>query len=295
MVPEDHLLAALSPLWRKRFVAALRFMDQHIHQSSFPTWDEVAKAAAVSPYHFHRMFRAVFSEPPAQYLRRHRLRIVLDSLVDHPELSVTTIAHQAGFSSSQALAKALKRDLGCSAQEIRRLREKGGLEKIEKLFLKLGHPGEGEESVEQKLAEQLSFTLHNYPKRYIQVIEADLKTSEEVIDIAYELSRKHKVDLAWYFRLSDYQKPLAEQSVSVGYYLEEEKEGCLIVPDGSYLEVRCAFSSETGYIAAWDALYRKALEADAELPEDSYCTETIHGPIKLLDTSLQMSLGLQVI
>jgi transcriptional regulator GlxA family with amidase domain len=117
LVPKLHLMQKLSPSWRKRFDEALAL----IHDEKELTWQEVADQCAISSYHFLRIFRLVFNETPRHYKARIRLQSAVILLIDNDELSMTEIAHDEGYSSSQFLAKALKRELGYSAKEIRKM------------------------------------------------------------------------------------------------------------------------------------------------------------------------------
>ena len=56
---------------------------------------DVAQAANLSPFHFHRSFARVFRETPHQYLTRHRLEMAA-RLLRSTELSVTAVGLEAG-------------------------------------------------------------------------------------------------------------------------------------------------------------------------------------------------------
>ncbi|GAK84292.1 transcriptional regulator AraC family [Vibrio ponticus] len=85
------------------------------------TWQQVAEQSSISRYHFHRQFSELFNETPGQYLSRVRLQIALNLLLNDAPWSVMEIAHYCGFSSSQALGKALKRELGVTAKQVRKM------------------------------------------------------------------------------------------------------------------------------------------------------------------------------
>lgn len=106
LVPEVALLQPLPEHWQKRFADALTLMHQDWQQPR--SWQEIANASAISPSHFHRQFTELFHETPGQYLARLRLQHAVNLLMSQEQHSVTDVAHACGFSSSQALAKALK-------------------------------------------------------------------------------------------------------------------------------------------------------------------------------------------
>ena len=89
-----------------------------------PSVDELADAAAFSPFHFQRIYRVLSGESVAETVQRLTLAHALER-VEGGE-TVTTAAHAAGFSSSQNFAKAVRRETGASVSE---LRERGQLER----------------------------------------------------------------------------------------------------------------------------------------------------------------------
>jgi AraC family transcriptional regulator len=107
--------------------AEARYLDRidrvveslNAHLQATPTLEDLSKVAGVSPFHFHRLYRAITGETPAGTLRRLRLARAAGMLKDTRK-SVTEIAFDNGFESSQAFAKALRRETGCSASELRR-------------------------------------------------------------------------------------------------------------------------------------------------------------------------------
>lgn len=69
-----------------------------------PSLDDLADAAGLSRFYFHKIFRAVAGMTPKAYLDAHRARIVRDGL--HAGTSVTSAYHDAGFSSSRFYERA---------------------------------------------------------------------------------------------------------------------------------------------------------------------------------------------
>jgi AraC-like DNA-binding protein len=83
------------------------------------TIDEVAREAAMSPFHFIRRFSAVFGDTPHQVrikARLDRARIMLVS----GERSVTEICMEVGFSSHGSFSTLFARRVGVSPSEYRR-------------------------------------------------------------------------------------------------------------------------------------------------------------------------------
>lgn len=116
-----------------RINRVLDYMEKHLDEEL--TLEKLSEVAHFSPYHFHRIFRAMMEEPLGRYIQRLRLNRAAVWLCSRPEKSITTIAHDSGFSSSSSFAHAFKSAFGVSA---RQFREQGRAEerKIEQLLRK---------------------------------------------------------------------------------------------------------------------------------------------------------------
>lgn len=71
----------------------------------------LAEVACLSPYHFHRMYRAVQGETVTDTVRRLRLHRAATELITG-ELPVPRIARRAGYSSQEAFTRAFKTAYG---------------------------------------------------------------------------------------------------------------------------------------------------------------------------------------
>jgi AraC family transcriptional regulator len=86
---------------------------------------QMAELAHYSPSHFTRVFEQVFSETPYQYVLDTRMRKA-EQLLRRPQLAITEIADQLGFSSGATFARVFKSYFGESATAARsRLTECG--------------------------------------------------------------------------------------------------------------------------------------------------------------------------
>ncbi|GAA2810918.1 hypothetical protein GCM10010441_39460 [Kitasatospora paracochleata] len=83
------------------------------------TVDELAAEVRLSPAHFAELFRAEIGEPPARYrtrLRTERARLLLAET----DLTITAIAMDLGYSSSQHFATAFRRETDETPSRYRR-------------------------------------------------------------------------------------------------------------------------------------------------------------------------------
>jgi AraC family transcriptional regulator len=74
--------------------------------------EEVAERAFFSPFHFHRVFKAVVGETVADFVKRLRLERALHMLSHGPRHSLTEIALACGFASSSDFSRSFKRRYG---------------------------------------------------------------------------------------------------------------------------------------------------------------------------------------
>jgi AraC family transcriptional regulator len=74
--------------------------------------DEVADAACFSPFHFHRIFKALLGETLSQFVKRQRLERALYLMSHAPRRSLTDVALGCGFSSSSDFSRSFKQHYG---------------------------------------------------------------------------------------------------------------------------------------------------------------------------------------
>lgn len=80
----------------------------------------MAEIAGFSPFHFHRMFSAVYQETPHEMLNRLRLEKAANLLIKNPRFSLTEIAFNCGFSSSSVFSRSFKQTYRVSPSTYRK-------------------------------------------------------------------------------------------------------------------------------------------------------------------------------
>lgn len=83
---------------------------------------DMATAACLSPYHFHRTFTRAFGETPHRYLTRHRLQRAA-RLLTRTELSVTEVCLSTGFESLTSFSDLFRRRYGVSPGKFSKIQE----------------------------------------------------------------------------------------------------------------------------------------------------------------------------
>ncbi|MFQ1780272.1 AraC family transcriptional regulator [Aeromonas veronii] len=108
--------------YRKPVFKAMDYISHHLDDN--PGLDEVAAVAAISTFHFHRIFKTMVGETIAGFTRRLRMERAARRLLASPQSDITTLALAAGFSSSQNFAKAFRLHFAMSPSEYRQ--QQGG-------------------------------------------------------------------------------------------------------------------------------------------------------------------------
>ena len=89
---------------RARVDAAVRLIAANLHRPL--ALAEVAAAAHLSEFHFHRLFSAVMGETVGRFVTRQRLELAALRLAYEPHKSVSEIGVASGYSSPSNFAKA---------------------------------------------------------------------------------------------------------------------------------------------------------------------------------------------
>jgi AraC family transcriptional regulator len=102
--------------WRRRFERAASLLSGRLDDP--PSLAELASAAAISPFHFHRIWRALTRETVGQTILRLRME-ASQELLRVKDASVTETATAIGFGTPQSFARAFRRHTGLTPSEHR--------------------------------------------------------------------------------------------------------------------------------------------------------------------------------
>jgi len=84
--------------------------------------DALAKLAAFSPFHFHRIFKSVTGEAVNQFVGRIRVERAATILRSDPNMAVLDAALAAGYKSASGFSRAFKKQFGLSPRQWDRTR-----------------------------------------------------------------------------------------------------------------------------------------------------------------------------
>ena len=103
-------------IYKKRILRVLMYIQKNLDRQM--SLEELSAKAHFSPYHFHRIFRAVVNEPLKEHIRRLRLERAAMNL-KHTDRQVIEIAFEAGYQTHESFARAFRTTMGCSPSEYR--------------------------------------------------------------------------------------------------------------------------------------------------------------------------------
>lgn len=140
------------------YQARLRPAIRALEQDPELSLTEVAALACLSCYHFHRVFTAVTGESPGEMQRRLRLERAAVAL-RYGKTPVTSVALAAGFASSQAFAKAFRKQFAMTPGEVRSHPERLPNSKIGHGDRKDGHASSLPSGHDERLSNERSFRM----------------------------------------------------------------------------------------------------------------------------------------
>ena len=98
----------MKPTSRLRYADKIDRVIAHLEQAEDADLDQLASVAALSPHHFHRIYRLMTGENVAETVQRVRLGRSVPELQDE-SVTITAAAGASGFSTSQSFARAFPR------------------------------------------------------------------------------------------------------------------------------------------------------------------------------------------
>jgi len=140
--------------------------------------ETISKVACFSPFHFHRIFKAITNEKLNSYINRKRIEKVASVLMHKSEVSITELSLLFGFNSNSSLTRTFKKYYNISPSEFRK-QKKSRFSKISKIESKNGQ--------EQLVFEEYICSINNL-KNWIEM-NAKIEIKEIAnLELAYVTS-----------------------------------------------------------------------------------------------------------
>lgn len=101
----------------KRINNVLLFIDQNLDQEL--NLETIAKIGNYSPFHLHRIFKAITNETINEYITRKRIEKAASILLRKREITISELSLQYGFNSNSSFTRTFKKFYGISPKEFR--------------------------------------------------------------------------------------------------------------------------------------------------------------------------------
>jgi AraC family transcriptional regulator len=105
----------------QRINRVVDYIDGHLDQEH--TLDQLSAIACFSPFHFHRIFKALTGETINNYVRRIRLQRAGSMLLNDYERPVAEVASLCGFNSTAVFCRAFREHFGTSTGNFRKIHQ----------------------------------------------------------------------------------------------------------------------------------------------------------------------------
>ncbi len=291
-----------------RINRVIDFVSDNIDQEL--SLGKLAAVANFSPFHFHRIFRALVGETPNSYVQRIRAEKAASQLINNPGKSITEIALDCGFSGSAPFARVFRDTFKMSASRWRAagkppestngtLKSKNG-----QLFSKIHRefsvsPGYFDPDTHNQFWEitmkegmQAKVEVRHMPEmslvyvRHIGPYQGDSKLFEGLFGKLMTwagprglLRFPETKSICVYYDdpgITDEQKLRIDVCITVTEDVDVEGEiGKMTVAGGRYAVARFEVKGEE-FQQAWDAVYGGWLPESGYQPGDGPCYEIYH-------------------
>lgn len=264
---------------------------------------QLARVAAFSPFHFHRVFRAITGETLFAFIQRVRIERAAGALSGHRDQSVLGVALDHGFSSAAAFARAFRAHFGMSATAWRA----GGAECWRARQARPAGPGSNQRQANRKRGKAAGGRRGQTPRKRREEVSMSVRvTVLPVQHVAYmryvgpygdhgipELWMKFKQWMRTHDLVSDstvalgvaYDDPHITAAEQCRYdacvvvppsFTPDRWVNVMDVPGGKYaVSEFVGTAHEVG--GAWEALYRSWLPGSGFEPDDRACFEIYRG------------------
>jgi AraC family transcriptional regulator len=278
------------------YISRINHVVDYIEQnlSNDFSLDELSKIACFSKFHFHRIFFSLMQETIFQFIQRQRIEKAAFILTAKKELSITEIAFDCGFKSSQSFSRTFKEHFKQSASEWRQNKNAVIADKENHLLsnnqfkhninykisfednTQIWHMDYQENEITVKVKKNPALTVAYY--RYSGPYKGDAKLFthlwSKLTKWALPRGLLQNPDTQYLALYHDYYAITDEQKLRVSVcltippdYQVSGEIGKLQIAEGKYAAARFTLTSEE-YSKAWDWVYRIWLPISGYQPDD---------------------------
>jgi len=244
--------------------------------------ETVARVANFSPYHFHRIFKAIVGETLNDYVRRLRAQRAASQLIHNPTLTITEIAGGGGYSSSSAFSREFRQHFGLSATQFRA----GGRNSLDRFREELVDQGFAMQSKHSERTDMVfRVEAREEPERlvaYVRHVGDYGRIGEAFQRLARwagprRLFRNPETRMLSVYHdnpdVTPVAKLRADACITVPAGTKVKRDiGLMTLPGGAYAAAYVEID-DTQYGEAWDRLFSDWLPESGYQPDDRPCYE----------------------
>jgi AraC family transcriptional regulator len=103
--------------YKKRIDWAICYIKNNLEHKI--TLRDIAHAATMSEYHFHRLFKKETGRTPFDYIKQLRMQQAYETISTNRQIEIQDIWIQLGYTSSSHFAKDFRGYFGCNPSELK--------------------------------------------------------------------------------------------------------------------------------------------------------------------------------
>lgn len=108
----------------ERFFNSIEYIEQHLFDKM--ALQDIAASSYYSAYHFSRIFKALVGDTPKEYIRKRRLTVAAQKLLDKQE-SIIDLAIACQFDSQEAFTRAFKQVFNTTPAQYRKRQQRSSI------------------------------------------------------------------------------------------------------------------------------------------------------------------------
>lgn len=145
--------------WIESIQKAINYIEEHLHESI--TMEQIAQEVNTSVFHFQRTFSILTDMSIADYIRRRRLTLAAQELIN-TDSKVIDIAYKYGYDSPEAFTKAFRKQHNVTPSEVRK--QQGPLQSYNRLIIQVTL--KGAEPMKYNIVEKEKFQVVGVKRTY---------------------------------------------------------------------------------------------------------------------------------
>ncbi|MFJ7667404.1 effector binding domain-containing protein [Lysinibacillus sp. NPDC097195] len=145
--------------WIESIQKAINYIEEHLHEPI--TMEHIAQEVNVSVFHFQRTFSILTDMSIADYIRRRRLTLAAQELIN-TNVKIIDLAYKYGYDSPEAFTKAFRKQHNVTPSDARK--QQGPLQSYNRLVIQVSL--KGAEPMKYNIVEKEKFQVVGIKRTY---------------------------------------------------------------------------------------------------------------------------------